>query len=59
MIVAPHHALKDAVVAAVESGCPVLVEKPMAVSRAEAEEIRQAASILPWRRYWTSSRRAT
>ena len=45
MIVTPHHALKDAVVAAVESGCPVLVEKPMAVSRAEAEEIRQAAHV--------------
>lgn len=43
MIVTPHHALKDAVVAAVESGCPVLVEKPMAVSQAEAEEIRTAA----------------
>lgn len=43
MVVAPHHALKDAVIAAVEAGSNVFVEKPMATSMAEGIEIREAA----------------
>ena len=39
----PHYLLKEAVIASVQAGCPVLVEKPMAVSKAEGEEIREAA----------------
>ena len=42
-VATPHHVLKDAVIAAVQSGRPVLVEKPMALSKAGGEEIREAA----------------
>lgn len=43
VISTPNYLLKDAVIASVQAGCPVLVEKPMAVSKAEGKEIREAA----------------
>jgi predicted dehydrogenase len=43
MVVTPHHLLKDAVIAAIEAGNNVFVEKPMATTMAEGIEIREAA----------------
>ena len=40
----PHYLLKDATVAAVRAGRDVFVEKPVAMNRAQAVEIREAAS---------------
>ena len=43
VVATPHHLLKDAAIASIQSGRPVFVEKPMATSLAEGEEVRDAA----------------
>ena len=43
VVATPHHLLKDAVIAAVRSGCNVLVEKPVGLNRGEAVEVQKAA----------------
>lgn len=43
MIAVPHNQLHDVAIAAIEAGCTILLEKPMATSCAKANEIVEAA----------------
>ncbi len=43
VVATPHSILRDAAVASVRAGCHVFIEKPMALDRAQAREIRTAA----------------
>ena len=43
VVATPHHLLKDATIAAIQSGCNVFVEKPMGLNQQEGQEIVDAA----------------